>query len=103
MKLYYTIAVPVTGEVTLQVPCGVSKCKMRIGTSGVVQNVGWISSVGMNDASDIKFPIINGKSPNTFKVSQTGTSESDTTFYLLITELGGIPDPNYFTGGVASE
>ena len=103
MKMYYTINVPATGSVTLQVPYGISKCKMRIGTSGVAENVGWISSVGMNDTSDIKFPIINGKSPNTFKVSQTGNSESATTFYLLITELGGIPDPDYFTGGTASE
>lgn len=103
MKLLYTISVPTSGSVTLQIPYGVSSCKMRMGTSGVVENVGWISSVGMNDANDIKFPIINGKSPNTFKVTQTGTAETSTNFYLLITELGGIPDPDYFTGGAASE
>lgn len=50
MKMYYTINVPATGSVTLQVPYGISKCKMRIGTSGVVENVGWISSVGMTQA-----------------------------------------------------
>lgn len=103
MKLYYTITVPTTGSVTLQIPYGISSCKMRMGTNGMVENVGFVSSAGVNQTTDIKFPIINGKSPNTFKISQTGTPEAVTTFYLLITELGGIPDPNYFAGGATNE
>ena len=98
MKLLYTISVPTSGSVTLQIPYGISSCKMRM-----VENVGFVSSAGVNQTTDIKFPIINGKSPNTFKISQTGSPETVTTFYLLITELGGIPDPDYFTGGAASE
>ena len=103
MKLVYTIVVPTSGSVTLQIPYGVSSCKMRMGANGIVENVGVVSSVGMNQITDIKFPIINGKSPNTFKISQAGSPETTTTFYLLITELGGIPNSDYFTRGVASE
>lgn len=103
MKLLYTITVPTSGSVRLQIPYGISSCKMRMGTNGMVENVGFVSSAGVNQTTDIKFPIINGKSPNTFKISQTGTPETVTTFYLLVTELGGIPDPDYFTGGAASE
>lgn len=103
MKLLYTITVPTSGSVTLQIPYGISSCKMRMGTNGVVENVGFVSSAGVNQTTDIKFPIINGKSPNTFKVSQTGTPEYVTTFYLLITEIGGIPDPNYFATEVAQD
>lgn len=103
MKLLYTIAVPTTGSVELKVPFGVGSCKMRIGRAGTVENVGTISNAGVNQVNDIKFPIINGKSPNTFIISQTGSPESTTIFYLLVTELGGLPDPDYFTGGAQSE
>lgn len=37
-------------------------------------------------------------------VPATGAVElTATTFYILITEIGGLPDPDYFTGGAASE
>lgn len=61
MKLLYTITVPTRGSVTLQIPYGISSCKMRMGTNGMVENVGFVSSAGVNQTTDIKFPIINGK------------------------------------------
>ena len=61
MKLLYTITVPTSGSVTLQIPYGISSCKMRMGTNGMVENVSFVSSAGVNQTTDIKFPIINEK------------------------------------------
>lgn len=103
MKLLYPISVPATGAVELTVPIGIRKCKMRAGSNVLVENVGVCSNAGVNVTPDISFPIIDGKSPCRFKISQASTSETATTFYILITEIGGLPDPDYFTGGAASE
>ena len=103
MKLFYPISVPTTGSVELIIPIGIKSCKMRAGSNVLVENVGVCSNAGVNVTPDIKFPIIDGKSPCKFKISQAGTSEAATTFYVLITEIGGLPDPDYFTGGVLSE
>lgn len=52
MKLLYTITVPTSGSVTLQIPYGISSCKMRMGTNGMVENVGFVSSAGVNQTTE---------------------------------------------------
>lgn len=49
----------------------------------------------MNVGTSFEFPIIDGKSPNTFTIEYWEASA--TTLHILINELGGIPDPNYFS------
>lgn len=90
MKLLYSIVVPATGSVELIIPIGVKSCNV------LVTDVGVCSTTGINVTPDIKFPIIAGKSPCKFEISQISGAESATTFYLLITEIGGIPNPDYF-------
>lgn len=96
MKLLYSINVPATDSVELIIPIGVKSCKMRAGNNVFVGDVGVCSTSGINVAPDIKFPIIDGKSPCKFKISQTSGATTPTTFYLLITEIGGLPNPDYF-------
>ena len=88
MKLLYTITVPANGSVELIIPIGVKSCKMRAGSNVLVE--------GVNVTPDIKFPIIAGKSPCKFEISQISGAAVSTTFYVLITEIGGIPNPDYF-------
>lgn len=90
MKLLYEVSVPSKANGTIVLPVGVSQVKM-----------GAISSYGLNQCVSIRFPIINGKSPNTF--TAYNSSDAVVVFYVFVEELGGIPDPDYFTGGVASE
>ena len=94
MKLLYTITVPANGSVELIIPIGVKSCKMRASNNVAVESVGVCATTAVNTVPDIKFPIIDGKSPCKFKITQAAGSA--TTFYLLITEIGGIPDPDYF-------
>lgn len=103
MKLLYQINVPTTGFAELIIPIGIKSCKMRAGYNVTVEDVGVCSTAGVNTLPDINFPIINGKSPCKFKISQTSGGQTTTIFYVLITEIGGIPDPDYFTGGATSE
>lgn len=49
----------------------------------------------MSISVPIEFPIIAGKSPNTFTISYWDANA--TVLYILINELGGVPDPNYFS------
>lgn len=101
MKLLYEVSVPSKANGTIVLPVGVSQVKMQSSTNVNVSNVGAISSYGFNQCASIRFPIINGKSPNTFTVYNS--SDAVVVFYVFVEELGGIPDPDYFTGGAASE
>lgn len=83
MKLLYEVSVPSKANGTIVLPVGV------------------ISNVGINQCNSIRFPIINGKSPNTFTAYNNGDAAGN--LYVFVEELGGIPDPDYFTGGAASE
>ena len=96
MKLYYSISVPANSSVELIIPIGVKSCKMRAGNNVLVEGVGVCSTTGVNVTPDIKFPIIAGKSPCKFEISQISGAAVSTTFYVLITEIGGIPNPDYF-------
>lgn len=44
---------------------------------------------------ELEFPIVDGKSPNTFNFMALGTGTCTTS--IIIKELGGDPDTNYFT------
>ena len=103
MKLLYEVSVPKKkkGIGTIVLPVGVSQVKIRAAVNVNVLNVGVISNAGINQCNSIRFPIIDGKSPNTFTAFNNGDSVGN--LYVFIEELGGIPDPDYFTGGVASE
>ncbi len=101
MKLLYEVSVPSKANGTIVLPVGVSQVKMRSSANLTVSNVGTIAGYGLNQCTSIRFPIINGKSPNTF--TAYNSSDSVVVFYVFIEELGGIPDPDYFTGGATSE
>ena len=91
IKLFYQFKLG-NNEVII-LPVGVKKMKIRnISVGSTIVELGTIGTSPMNQCVDIEFPIVNGKSPCKF------TSIGDNnTYQLLITEVGGIPDPNYFT------
>lgn len=101
MKLLYEVSVPSKATGTIVLPVGVSQVKIRAAVNVNVLNVGVISNAGINQCNSIRFPIIDGKSPNTFTAFNNGDSAGN--LYVLSRNWGGIPDPDYFTGGVASE
>lgn len=101
MKLQFIKNIPSKSTVLIELPFGVSKVKLRGGASLTINNVGDISNAGINQCTSLCFPILNGKSPNTFAVYNNG--ESATNVYIFVEELGGVGDPDYFTGGATSE
>lgn len=81
MKLFYSISVPANGSVELIIPIGVKSCKMRAHNNVTVEDVGVCATTGVNTLPDIKFPIIDGKSPCKFKITQGSGSTTTTFFY----------------------
>ena len=77
-------------------PFGIRKMKIKCDRGNAsIHEIGGITSQPFNVGAAIEFPIVNGRSPNTFTLSYIG---SDTTIVeILLQELGGIPGPNYFT------
>lgn len=85
---------PVGSAITL--PYGVHEVKIYAnGGSATIKEIGGVSTAPVSSATPIKFPIIDGKSPNVFHIEYW--SEATRSVEFLIMELGGIPDPNYFT------
>ena len=101
MKLQYILSIPATSTAAITLPFGVAQVKMRGSVSMPVIGIGQISNAGINQCTSIRFPIIDGKSPCTFSAYNSEANAAN--FYLFVEELGGIPDSDYFTGGVASE
>ena len=100
MKLLYSAEITASNK-TLTVPFGVKRCKLRCSSqTPIIIGVGPISSAPINTSTSVEFPIINGKSPNTFTTSYAGTET--VTIYVFVEELGGTPDPEYFTREVAT-
>lgn len=97
MKLLYGFnksVYPNGSKVTL--PVGIKKAKfMFLGGYCTIKEVGSIGNHPMNISIPIEFPIIDGKSPNTFTIDYWDTNAK--ILYILIAEIGGIPDPNYFS------
>lgn len=86
MKLLYEVSVPSKANGTIVLPVGVSQVKIRAAVNVNVLNVGIISNEGINQCNSIRFPIIDGKSPNTF-TAYNGDSAGN--LYVFIEELGG--------------
>lgn len=94
MKLIFRVVKSEGNSITI--PFGIKKCKLVAeGGTIVLENVGPIGSIYINNTIDTEFPIINGKSPCVFKVNSWGSTGS--ALNIFVTELGGIPDPNYFS------
>lgn len=97
MKLVYTFnksTHPQGSKITI--PFGIKKMKIKTDVgSATILEIGGISGQQFNVCTPIEFPIINGKSPNTFTLSYLGSNT--TNVEILLQELGGIPDPNYFS------
>lgn len=80
----------------ITIPFGIKKMKIRFDVDGgSISEIGWITAQPFNSSTSIEFPIINGRSPNTFTLSYLGSNTSNVE--ILLQELGGIPDPNYFS------
>ena len=101
MKLQYIVSVPATSTAEITLPFGVSQVKLRGSVPMPITGIGQISNAGINQCTSIRIPIIDGKSPNTFSAYNSEANAAN--FYLFVEELGGIPDPDYFTGGATSE
>lgn len=97
MKLLYTFnksTYPEGSKITI--PFGIKKMKIKCDRDGVtIAEIGWINAQSFNVIEPIEFPIINGRSPNTFTILYLGSNT--TNVEILLQELGGIPDPNYFS------
>ena len=96
MKLLYTFKKEKYPKASIiSVPYGLKKIKIKVdGGIAIIDNIGSISSTNVNVLNDLQFPIIDGKSPNTFKIIYW--SDSATALQIFIEEIGGVPDPNYF-------
>lgn len=99
MKLQYVLNVPAKGNATLTIPFGIAQVKLRGSVNMTVSGIGQISDATINQCVSLSFPIVNGKSPNTFTVFNSEASA--TNFYLFVEKIGGVADPNYFTTVVA--
>ena len=66
----------------------------------IITGIGPIGTTAINACTSLEFPIINGTSPNTFTTTFGGMETL--TIYVLVEELGGIPDPDYFTREVTA-
>lgn len=100
MKLLYSAEITARNK-TLTLPFGVKRCKMRSSAqTPIITGIGPIGTTSINACTSLEFPIINGTSPNTFTTTFGGTETL--TIYVLVEELGGIPDPDYFTREVTA-
>ena len=97
MKLQYVLNVPANGNATITIPFGVAQVKLRGSVDMTVNGIGHISSAGINQRVSLSFPIVNGKSPNTFTVFNSEANAAN--FYIFVEKIGGLADQNYFTGG----
>lgn len=76
-------------------PYGVREVKIYTNGGPVtIKEIGAVLTSSVSGATPIKFPIIDGKSPNVFHIDYW--SETTRSVEFLIMELGGITDPNYF-------
>ena len=100
MQLLYSAEITSRNK-TLTVPFGVKRCKMRSSAqTPIITGIGPIGTTAINACTSLEFPIINDKSPNTFTTTFGGPETL--TIYVLVEELGGIPDPDYFTREVTA-
>lgn len=99
MKLQYVLNIPANSNATITIPFGLAQVKLRGSVNMTVSGIGQISSVGINQCVSLSFPIVNGKSPNTFTAFNSEANAAN--FYIFVEKIGGVADPNYFTTEVA--
>lgn len=94
-KFRYDITISALNQV-ITLPVGLKKAKffMPEGTITLAE-IGTIGPGLPQDVHSIEFPIIDGKSPNTFTVSYISDGDN-IALTILVEELGATPDPNYF-------
>lgn len=68
---------------------------MFLGGYSTIKELGSVGTEPFNIGYPYEFPIIDGKSPNTFTIEYWDPNAK--LLRILITEIGGIPDPNYFS------
>lgn len=82
---------------SISLPYGLKKIKIKVDTGLVtIMELGNIGGGYLNIIKSIEFPIVDGKSPNTFNILYWNDSTKE--IEIFVEELGGIPDPNYFSG-----
>lgn len=91
MKLLYTFnAVKVNDKLTL--PVGIKKCLITIEGTGSVT----LTEIGLVEfAMERTFPTIQNTSPCEFTVSAVDGDSINVS--ILVSEIGGLPDKNYFS------
>ncbi len=83
---------PVGSDVSI--PIGVKKAKFSCNGHINLRYIGDVGGTPLNATNSLEFPIINGRSPNTFSVQFYSANVDQ--FIIFVEEIGGIPDPNYF-------
>ena len=76
-------------------PFGLRKAKFRVDASTVI--ISEIDSIGpspINQVITMEFPTVDGKSPNTFTISNWAGSA--TTLFINVESIGGVPDNKFF-------
>lgn len=94
MKLLYTTLVESGSPGSITIPFGVKKMKINA-TAGCESNeLGKLITTAFSQQQSYSFPIIDGSSPNvfTFKAPSERLVVS-----VFVEEVGGTPDPDYFT------
>lgn len=94
MKLLYTVTVNSGSAGSIILPFGVKKMKIN-STAGCESNeLGKLTTGAFSQQQAYSFPIIGGSSPNvfTFKAPSERLVVS-----VFVEEVGGTPDPDYFT------
>lgn len=82
MKLQWVLNVPAKGDATLTIPFGIAQVKLRGSVNMTVAGIGQISSAGINECVSLSFPIVNGKSPNTFTAFNSEANAAN--FYIFV-------------------
>lgn len=95
-KIIYIVETSDIGKtVTVTLPDGYSMSKVFFVRSS--NNIILIEPTMLYN-TEITFPVVNSKSPNTLKIQITENASTNDSLSLLIFKFGCIPDPLYFKG-----
>lgn len=99
MKLQYVLTVPAKGNATLTIPFGIAQVKLRGRVNMTVSGIGQITDATINQCVSLSFPIVNGKSPNTFTVLTAKQGPQIFTFFVEKNRWSSRPELLYNGGG----
>ena len=98
MKLLYTVTLNSGSVGSIILQFGVKKMKIN-STAGCESNeLGKLTTAVLSQQQPYSFPIIDGSSPNVFTFKAPSERLVVTVF---VEEIGGTPDPDYFTREVS--